>query len=167
MRRMTNLADDLVTLGRARKLFTNAESVQIGTTDEVVTATAESAGLAVLRSGQRSAWMALPPARIGSVLVPEETVAMVAEMLQAMAAIEVAAPDTLTPAIGIDPVSFVRIGRPEDRSSTMGMLPMSTRAQLYVPPEDSMTFDDLTTWCDDIAEELAARLLAAFRRAGR
>jgi hypothetical protein len=109
----------------------------------------------------------LPRARIGAVLVPEEVAATLASMLRMLATIEMPAADRLSPAVGLDSASLVRIGRPEDRIATFGSISITAPERLYVWPEDTVAFDDVTKWCDDIAEELTARLVTALRRETR
>ncbi|MDX3641977.1 5'-methylthioadenosine/S-adenosylhomocysteine nucleosidase [Streptomyces sp. MB09-02B] len=73
--RMQQLADELVNLGRLNGLFSNTERVEIGSSAEMTVVSVagrdgRSAGLAITRSGQRSAWESLPHPGMAYVSLP-------------------------------------------------------------------------------------------------
>lgn len=128
---------------------------------------ANSGGMAVLRSGQRSAWMALPQAQLGSVLIRDDAVRKITVMLSALAALDLAPPEAVVPAVGIDPVGSVRRGEVHDLTSNHATMPMFDKEVLRLGADESLAFAELVGSVDQVAIELAERLIAKFPAPGR
>lgn len=170
--RMRELAGKMVNLGRSKGLFTNAEEVDVHNTAEMtVVAVANprgrSAGLAITRSGQRSAWDSLPKPGITYVLDEDDVRERITTLLEVLEAVDGQVAPSYAPAAGIEKTMMVTIERLSEvdphRSSGMRMSDSPVRVQ----PEEAVTATAVASRGSDLAEELAARLLYAFRASGR
>ncbi len=160
-------ADAVDVLAYLSRLFTLSELLDTAADDQHALVTTAgggqgTTGLAVLRTGQRSAWQPLPHDGMGAVLDPVELPQQIARLLALLLRLPLPDPLSVALGIGIDPATMVS----ED---TMSRLPRST-AQfpmrhdlLRVHPDESLTMKELNAKSDSVAEELAARLLASFR----
>ncbi|MFF2080832.1 5'-methylthioadenosine/S-adenosylhomocysteine nucleosidase [Kitasatospora sp. NPDC058162] len=168
MRRLQQLADELIACGRDHLLFTASEEVVPQVEDRVVAvvgapARRGPAGLAVYRDGQRSAWQPLPGDSLGAILDPEHLVEQIAGLLRALLAVPVVAAETVALAVGVDPANMLSedtVGPVERNRATMGF---PHREHLRVEADDSLAWRAVQDNTADVAEELAARLLQAFR----
>jgi hypothetical protein len=170
--RMRELAGEMVNLGRSKGLFTKAEQVDVHNTAEMtVVAVANprgrSAGLAITRSGQRSAWDSLPKPGITYVLDEDDVRERITTLLEVLEAVDGQAAPSYAPAAGIENTMMVTVERLSEvdphRSSGMRMSDSPVRVQ----PEEAVTAAVVASRGSDLAEELAARLLYAFRAPGR
>ena len=127
----------------------------------------DGGGMAVLRTGQRSAWMILPQGRIGSVLIPDDVVRKIQLMLSALAELGPALPEVVVPTAGIDPAGLVRRGEEHDLTSNRAGMPMSNVALVRLRADECVSSADLVATTGQIAVELAERLLAKFGVPGR
>jgi hypothetical protein len=84
--------------------------------------------------------------------------------MTALLSIDLPVPLRLAPAVGLEPVNGVRIGKREDLTSTRAQFPSIQAQHIRVPAEEAFTVDHLRASLNDVAAELAARLIAAFRR---
>ncbi|MEU4154232.1 5'-methylthioadenosine/S-adenosylhomocysteine nucleosidase [Streptomyces sp. NPDC026659] len=167
VRKLAQLGDQLIRTGREDGFFTLSELLDTAADDQHTLVTTPDSGqgttgLAVLRTGQRSAWQPLPHDDMGAVLDPVELPQQIARLLALLVRLPLPDPLSVALGIGIDPATMVS----ED---TMSRLPRST-AQfpmrhhlLGVHPDESLTMKELNAKSDSVAEELAARLLASFR----
>lgn len=169
--RMRELAEELVSLGRSKGLFTNAEQVGVHNTAEMtVVAVANPRGrwarMAITRSGQRSAWESLPEPGITYVLDEADASERIAALLELLEVVDVQAAPSYALAAGIENTLMVTAERLSEvnphQSGGMGMRDTPVRVQ----PEEAVTAAVVASRGSDLAEELAARLLYAFRAPG-
>lgn len=170
---MRRLAEELADMGRSNGLFPITQRVEIHTTADVaIAASADSrgaqCGLAVTRSGQRSAWEELPQPGMTYVLDDEHTGNRVATLLASLREIDlVPEPPSYAPAVAIDNPMMVTVERLAEvnrqRASGMRMSDVPVR----VPPEDAFAAAALDHHLSDLGQELAARLLYAFGPQGQ
>ncbi len=163
IRRLQQLADELAGRGRAQGLFTHAQALGTGFSDELAWACSREgeAGLAVHRDGQRSCWFGLPARSIGSVLDENDLTGRLAEILGLLLRVDVPLPRDLAPALGLDHARFVYLGRVDDpQPSSIGL---HRRDRVRLDPEEALTVADLRSSAHDIADELVARLVHRLR----
>lgn len=163
-RRLSALKDELVELGRAEGLFSAEEDV--ATADPAVAVGASGAGLAVLSDGQRTAWQALPEDPLGAVLDEDDVAGRLAVLLSALAKIPAVRASEVGLAVGVTPAGPLSEGRVADLPRTTGR-GWSTRTPVRLPAEDALSFTYLEVRPREVADELAARLLRAFRTGAR
>ncbi|WP_409464182.1 SEFIR domain-containing protein [Amycolatopsis sp. GA6-003] len=167
--RLRAVAGTLAAAGRAHGLFSMGEEVQ-DRADGLAAAWTRAgrdgggSGLAVLRSGQRSAWFALPTATIGSVLDQHDVQARLSASLVALAQLELPDPGEAALAIGLEPCSLVWEGSLADRHTSTVSMPLRTAEHARVPADEKLPWADLAAAPDAVAAELTARLIEAFRK---
>jgi hypothetical protein len=125
-------------------------------------ASATGSGLAVTPSGQRSAWIPLPRDLVGAVLDPDDLASKLTTLLSALAAIATAGPPEIGFATGI----ITSITLAEGRLASLPRVTKRSRTSMSpirVPAQDVLPFYRLAISPRDIGEELAARILLAFR----
>ncbi|MFJ5220566.1 5'-methylthioadenosine/S-adenosylhomocysteine nucleosidase [Streptomyces sp. NPDC088354] len=167
VRKLAQLHEQLIRIGRENKFFSLAEHITSTADGQHAMAIASgthqsSSGLTVWRTGQRSAWQPLPHDSMGGVLDPDELPRQISGMLTLLAQFPVPDPGDIALGIGIDPATMVS----EDKVSRMprnSVQPWMKGDHLRVHPDETVTMTDLAANRDDIAEELAARLLTNFR----
>jgi len=169
VRRLNRLGDGLPALGRSHGLFSGTEQLRARATDEAAWAMSTDrrtgpSGLAVLRSGQRSVWSPLPKDMLGAVLDPDDLIEHFTRFLFLLTNIDLPAPRTVALAVGIEPAALLAEGRVRElpRSQVVGV---RLARHVRVPPEDVIAYSALVGNPTGIADELSARLHAAFRRA--
>lgn len=164
VRDLKGLEKVLPSLGRERGLFTavGALDARSGSTSVVVTSVERDtvAGLAATRSGQRSAWMALPRDMMGAVLDEEDLTRQLVQMLEMLVDLPVPEAELIVPAAGIEPADMLSLGRIGDLPRSSAQFGHRMHEQLRPLAEDAVTFPSLRTHRDDVAAELAARLIA-------
>jgi len=167
VRRLAPLATELAQQGRINGLFGIGESLTVDSSDMKAWAFAvndrkNSSGILVRRTGQRSAWSALPRRYDQAILIPEDVVEQLANLMTTLLDLDMPAPSRLAAAVGLQPVHTVII------SSLFGARPTRTPdtfpPRLRIEPEEALTVEHLRRTLTEVAEELAARLVAAFRR---
>ncbi|MFC7380643.1 phosphorylase family protein [Sphaerisporangium rhizosphaerae] len=163
-RRLTTVKEELAALGQAKGLFTSTEGLRTEAPAAVVSPS--GAGLAVTRDGQRSVWQPLPADMFGAVLDAADLVGRLTELLALLVTIKAPITTEVGLAIGLTRTYLVAEGRVSDLPRTGGSIPMSS-APLRVPADDALLFSYLTSDTGNVAEELCARLLHAFRTEGR
>ncbi|MCX2947380.1 SEFIR domain-containing protein [Lentzea sp. NEAU-D7] len=139
--------------------FSGEEVVRVSSRDPFRT---DGGGMAVLRSGQRSAWMALPRGQIGEVLIRDDVVRKIQLMLSALAELGPGLPEVVVPTVGIDPVGLVRRGEVHDLTSNHASMPMSGSSVVRLRADQAVSSADLVAMTGQIAVELAEQLLAKF-----
>lgn len=170
--RMQQLADELVNLGRANGLFSNTERVETNSSAEATVASVvgrdgRSAGLAITRSGQRSAWESLPHPGIAYVLDEEHTQERIATLLSLLEAADVPTAPAYAPAVGIENPRTVMVERLSAVNPNHATFSHRSDAPVRVDPEEAVTAAMLVGRGGELAEELTVRLLLAFREPGR
>lgn len=159
-RRLATLSDELAVIGRTAQLFAADEDLTIS--EPAIVTSATGAGLAVALSGQRSAWIPLPRDPIGAVLDPDDLASRLTTMMSVLADIGTAGPPKVGLATGVSTSITLSEGRVADlpRLTKRSRTSMSP---IRVPAQDVLPFHRLATNSRGISEELAARILLAFR----
>lgn len=167
VRRVSTLKDDVVRLGREAGLFPQNEAVDseysaLGATASVRNPRGAAAGLAVLRTGQRSAWESLPKGTMAAIFDPDHIALRLRALIEILLSVPAHLPLRFAPVVGLNPVMPVTMGEagiPQGDSVTLSM----RREPVRTDCEDSIDADDLRQAVEEVAHELAARLDAAFR----
>ncbi|MFF5283050.1 hypothetical protein [Streptomyces sp. NPDC013171] len=169
--RMPQLAAELVDLGRAEGFFTNLERVEAHDSAEVALVTVRdhrgrSAGLAITRSGQRSAWESLPNPGMTYVLDEAHTRDRIAILLTLLDSIDGPTASSYAPAVAIENTRMVTAERLSEVNPNRASLRV-TDAPIEVEPEEAFDAEAISTHSREVAEELTARLLYSFRNPRR
>lgn len=162
--------DELVTLARGRGLFAQGEAVD-GQPDAqgAVAFVRElrgsgNSGLALLRTGQRSTWEALPktgPMTGTSIFDPRHIRERVAALLELLLAIDAPLPDRVAPVAAIEPAMLVTrstVGAVHTGAVTIRPYDTPVRTEAT----ESIGAVALPQCIDQVAEELAAQLDQSF-----
>jgi nucleoside phosphorylase len=165
--RMRQLAAEMVDLGRSEGFFTNLERVEVHDSAEMTAVMVDdprgrSGGLAITRSGQRSAWESLPKPGITYVLDEEHAWERITALLALLGAIDVPTPPSYAPAAGIEKTMLVTVERLSEvnpRSAGLRMSDVPIRAD----PEEAVTAGVVAGRSSELAKELATRLIYSFR----
>lgn len=169
VRDLERVRDELAASGRARQLFSPAQSVSVGSSAEAAWAVSTEwrsgeGGIAVLRGGQRTCWFALPKGAIGWLLDRDDLALQLADRLDLLLRIDLPHPAKFAPAIALDPVSLTRLGTPAEASATRAPLPLGVPERIRVDADDVYTSAELARSPHGVAEELTARLVAGLER---
>jgi nucleoside phosphorylase len=167
--RLQTLWGELAQLGRTRGLFGQAEAVDGQPSSNGAIAFVRAmrgrgnTGLAVLRTGQRSAWEPLPKpdSMVAAIFDPEHIAARLAALLDLLLTIPVPLPTRIVPVAGIAPAMLVTrgtVGTPHHGPVTIGMNDQPVRTEAA----EAVSADGLRRAVTQVAEELAARLDQAF-----
>ena len=167
--RLQTLWGELVQLGRTRDLFGQAEAVEGHPSSDGAVAFVRAmrgrgnTGLAVLRTGQRSTWEALPKpdSMVAAIFDPEHIAGRLTALLDLLLAIPVPLPARIVPVAGIAPAMLVTRGT----VSTPHHGPVTIRTSdrpVRTEAEDAVSADGLRRAVAQVADELAARLDQAF-----
>lgn len=155
--------------GRQTQIFTSTEAVDSHADGKVALATAKASdrtsGLALTRNGQRTAWASLPRDMF-AILDPDHLPGQVATLLRALASLDAPTTEFVVPAVGIEPAGMLSLGRVGEQRSTWQM-GLTMPAHLRPAAEDALPAAFLGPRLDDIAAELAARIVAEYRTAKR
>lgn len=111
--------------------------------------------------------MTLPQGRIGSVLIRDDAVRKIEIMLSALVGLDPVLLETVVPTIGIDPVVLVRCGEVQDLTSNQAAMPMTGTSALRLNADEALTAAELVGKQEQVAIELAERLIAKFPPAHR
>ena len=116
-------------------------------------------GLAVLRTGQRSAWEALPKTDglSAAIFDPEHIATRLATLLDLLLAVPIPLPTRIVPVAGIAPAMLVTrgtVGMPHHGAVTIRMTDQPVRTEAV----EAVSADGLRRAAAQVAEELAARL---------
>ena len=160
-RRLAALPAELAALGRAANVFAPAEEVSEVSGQAAVAVTAQ-AGFGVTRRDERCGWQPLPRDSLGSVLDEEDLTSRLAALLTVLSTIGIPPPRQAAVAVGVTPSVMLAEGRVDDmpRTATRGRTSLTP---LRVPAADALPWEQIVAAPADVAAELAARLLAAFR----
>ncbi|MCZ7424116.1 5'-methylthioadenosine/S-adenosylhomocysteine nucleosidase [Micromonospora sp. WMMA1949] len=165
VRRLASLADELATHLPARvavETDVDDRGARAVSTDH----RAGPEGLFLGRNGQRSAWKPLPRDTMGALLDESWLTDHLAALITTLIRFSLPHAARYAPALAVSPANMVTIGRADQLSRTQasGFL---IRDKLEVPPEESVPADDLDSLASEVAAELTARLLLAFRQSNR
>jgi len=160
VRRLAILGDELADAGRMARLFAAGEDLT--TSEPGIVSSATGTGLAVTLSGQRSAWIPLPRDLVGAVLDPDDLASRLTALLSVLARIATAGPPEVGFATGVTTSITLAEGRVADLPRVMKRS-RTSMSPIRVPAQDVVPFHRLAVNPRDIAEELTARILLAFR----
>lgn len=169
MVQLQTLWGELAQLGRARGLFGHAEAVEGRPSPDGAVAFvravrgSRTAGLAALRTGQRSAWEALPKpdSLVAAIFDPEHIATRLAALLDLLLAVPVPLPTRIVPVAGIAPAMLVTrgtVGIPRHGAVTIRTSDQPVRTEAA----EAVSADGLRRAVAQVADELAARLDQAF-----
>jgi nucleoside phosphorylase len=160
-RRLAALPAQLAALGRAANVFAAAEEVSEASGRAAIAATAR-AGFAITRRDERCGWQPLARDSLGSVLDEEDLTSRLTALLTVLSTIGLPPPRQAAVAVGVTPSVMLAEGRVDDmpRTATRGRTSLTP---LRVPAADVLPWEQLAACPADVAAELAARLLSAFR----
>jgi len=173
VRRLGALAEELAGAGRRAGLFSSGQSLTVGSDDQSAWACAHDAGsgpdgLAADRIGSRSAWHRLPSDSLGAVLDEEAVAGWLTRALLVLVSLPLPAPIRYAPAVGIEPVRSVSLGRVGDlpRPGAIFTTPPAPE-RIRIPADESVATEDIVSGTDMVAEHLAARLVRTVRQGTR
>lgn len=161
---------ELVALGRSRGLFAQSDAVEGRPDSEGAVAFVRAlrgsgnTGLALLRTGQRSTWEALPMTgslSAAAIFDPRHLAMRVAALLELLLAIDAPLPSRVVPVAAIEPAMLVT-------RSTVGAVhsgPTTIRAHdnpVRTEATESIGTDALQHCIEQVAKELVAQLDQAF-----
>jgi hypothetical protein len=164
-------ADVLASTARSHGLFTQSDPVRTGTDGQTAWAALEnlpgkSAGLRVRRDGATTVWGPLPADALGVVIDELDLARVVGGWVKLASSVGAISGAKVTPAAALSGIelasegSVADVGRRSSASLGFGGQPV-----VHVPPEDVVPVSALVVGATDIAREVAARLVHAFRRA--
>ena len=162
MRRLAALPAELVALGRAANLFAPPEEVSETVAGRAAVAATAQAGFAVTRRDERCGWQPLPRDSLGSVLDEADLTSRLAALLTVLSTVGVPPPRQVAAAVRVTSSVMLAEGRVHDmpRTATRGRTSLVTPE---VPAAEALPWEQLAAGPADVAAELAARLLSAFR----
>jgi len=164
--RLQTLWTELVQLGRMRGLFSQAGAIEGEPTSAGAVAFARdvrvgtNTGLAVMRTGQRSAWEALPRTGGLSVAVfdPEYIATRLTILLELLLTLPVPLPARIVPAAGVEPAMLLTRGKVDAPPPRGGVSIGMSQQPVRTDTVESVSADGLRSAIARVAEELAARL---------
>lgn len=167
---LQSLWGEMVQLGRVRGLFGQAEAIEGQPSANGTIAFArsrrggETTGLALQRTGQRSAWEALPATNGGvpaAIFDPAHIAARLAALLDLLLAVPIPLTGQIVPVAGIAPAMLITRGTagvPHHGAITIRMNDHPVRTEA----SEAVSADSLRDAVAPVAQELAARLDLAF-----
>lgn len=171
VRRLSRMGDELAAAGRNAGLFSPGQALTIEANEHRVYAISQpgrqvdESGLAVTRTAQRSAWLALPHDSMGAAFDPDDLRPRLAALLGLLRSISLPNPEGIAFALRIEPLTLLSFAA----ASTIGHrsraeMPFSSRNSCSVDPDDVIDTEALDANLAEVAEELTARLAAALNR---
>jgi hypothetical protein len=160
---LERICDELADLGRSERLFSQEQSLSVGSSAEVAWALstdrrAEECGLAVLRTGQRTCWFPLPAADLGAVPDRDDLASRVADRLTTLLAIALPLPGHLAAVAGLDPITATT--SLAGASAGGASFNLDSPGRIRIGAEEAFPVEDLRRTAQEIAGELVARLAA-------
>jgi hypothetical protein len=163
---LEGVAHRLASLGRDAGFFDVGEALNVysdGTSASATTADQQpERGFRTTRRGALTLWQTLPKDSMGSIIDPADIEAKLAQMLQLADELGIRA-ESVTFAMGLGPVDWTVEGSlsslGQRNSVSMGM----SGGHARVTPEDSVPSGAIQGGFHEIARELSARLLHAYR----
>lgn len=161
MRSLAALPAKLAALGRDANVFGPVDEVS-ETADQAAVAATARAGFGITRRLERCGWQPLPQDSLGSVLDEEDLTSRLAALLTVLSTIGLPSPRQAALAVGVTPAVMLAEGRVDDmpRTTSRGRTSLTP---VRIPAENAVSWEQLAADPADVAAELAARLLAAFR----
>ncbi len=161
---LSNLGNQLADVGRAGGMFSATSALELVSNSEHVAVRVrerreDDTGLLVTRTGQRSAWLALPRDGLGSVLDAPDLTTRIAGVLRVLAKIDLPQPDRYAPVVAVGALMTLTVGDSSlvgKRSSAS--MRVSGTSEIESPLEDSFPASSLSSSAVAIAAELVARL---------
>lgn len=168
---LTGLKATLPDHGRRHGIFSATEALDAqGDSTKAVVLSRERgkvAGLAVTRSGQRSAWVGLPRDMLGAVLDESHLTDQLVDLLDALASLPLPTAELVVPAIGIEPATIVAVGSVTQMPRSSAQIGHGMPRHVRPVVEDAVTLATISARGKDVASELAATLVTEHRaRAG-
>jgi hypothetical protein len=122
-------------------------------------------GITASPNGQVAAWRLLPRDFMGS-LVDRESISLeLGGLLRLMAQLEAIPSELVSPSVRIDPADGVREGSPSALGQrTSGPMSLQQGRALHTRPDDCIKAAVLASSSDEIADELAQRVIAVLSR---
>jgi hypothetical protein len=166
-RRLEQLPEQLVGLGREMRIFAAGQGVDHAVRGEVACAWTNdprtgTSGLACHRTGQRSVWLPLPKDSLGAILDPDELPLQIERMLALLLRIDGPALDHVVPVIAVEPAEILSFGSVKDMPRRTASMRMA-QGPLRVPADEALPAGSLAAQRGDVAHELSARLEHALR----
>jgi hypothetical protein len=168
---LSDTADALASAARSHGLFTQSDPVMTGTDGQVAWAANEgasgrSAGVRVRRDGATTVWGPLPADGLGVVIDEQDLNREIRGWVQLAASAGAMTGDGVTVAAALSGLQIAAEGSVADVGKRSRVSLGSGGQQVaLVPPEDVVPVAALGDGAADIAREVAARLVHAFRRA--
>lgn len=162
--RLETLTKDLIAAGREARLFEEDEEVRH--VDPAAAVVGRSgAGLALTRTGQRSAWTGLPHNDLGAVLDRDDLAVRLRALLDALLRVTAPRPDGFGIALGVETGGLLLSEGRADATSHPTVRPRVSAAPLRLLADDVLAWNELARLGGAVADELAERLLLAFGQA--
>ncbi|AZM46963.1 hypothetical protein DMB38_15140 [Streptomyces sp. WAC 06738] len=167
VRRLHRLRDELLTLGRAQRLFLATEQVDVDSTSEhtvvgINDPRGRNRALAVLRSGQRTTWELLPKPGISAIIDVGNIRQRLTYLLGLLCSLDLPAVESFAPAVGISQSNLIEEGRLDQVNPNVSH-PCRMTKPARVGAEELITASEIVNSLESVAEELSLRLVHAFR----
>ncbi|MDG5807963.1 hypothetical protein P9869_36015 [Streptomyces ossamyceticus] len=156
------LKEGLVAAGREARLFTEDEEVR--QEDPAAAVGSSGAGLAVTRSGQRSAWTGLPHDDSGAILDRDDLAIRLRRLLDALLRVPAPAPEGFGIALGVETGGLVVSEGPAHAAPHETVRSRVSAAPLRLPADGVLARHELARRGSAVADELVERLLLTFRQ---
>jgi hypothetical protein len=162
MSRLQRIPDMLAAQGRTRLFFTAAEALEVNWSERAAWAHSipRMTGLAVFRTGQRTAWVPLIKAQIGYIINREYARDKITQMLILLSGLDLPPAAVLAPSAGLEPLNLVREAPAHDATSNSASMSHFNSPPIRLACEESLTREELVSSAEAVADELAARILA-------
>lgn len=164
---LQTLWTELAQLGRTHGLFSQAGAIEGEPTSDGAVAfvrdvrAGTNTGLAVMRTGQRGAWEALPKTGgLSAVAVfdPEYITVRLTTLLELLLALPAPLSERIVPAAGIEPAMMLTRGKVNAPPARNGVSISMNKQPVRTDTVESVSADSLRSAVAQVAEELAARL---------
>lgn len=168
VRRLRQMGDELAAIGREAGLYGAAQALTIEANDRHAYVISQrgrqqdEAGIAVTRTGQRSAWLTLPHDSMGAIFDRDDLRPRLSTLIKLLRSISLPNSEQITFGLRIEPLMLLSVGS----ASAVGRrsqstMPFASRNSCSIEPEDSVTWQALDANVDDATDELTERLAAA------
>jgi hypothetical protein len=160
--RLRELPNVLATRGRETSFFSSAEALDTGWSEDFAWALSSQAarGIAVFRNGQRTAWVPLIKASLGTIVNRDYARENFTQILALLTNLALPLPATLAPTAGLEPASMVRDAPVSDASSGSVSMRSVQAPSVRLPCDESLTSEEVLGMAEAVADELAVRVLA-------
>ncbi|WP_412148512.1 toll/interleukin-1 receptor domain-containing protein [Curtobacterium flaccumfaciens] len=169
VRQLERVAGDLVRSGRTAGVFMEDVGVDAQHTADAAIALAQisrgqEAGLLVSRDGRRAGWRTLPNDTLGGILDPDDATTTVKALLSALLSVDAPEPQRWAPGVAITSALLLSVGSTTDLGRrTSATMRFGGRDRIESTPQDSVEASAIRGNLADIADEIAARVVAAAR----